>query len=294
MENKFSIFNYKNLGSVRTYLDEKGEPWFCLTDVCKILGIINPSKLTQRLRKDGITTSYTIDKMGRSQNVIFINESNLYETIFASRKPEAVSFRYWVVDEVIPAIRKTGAYFTKETFIELHRNPEKMIPFLHMWEETILQNQKLKEEVEFLTAENGRLVKENSKLKSEVKKLTRDLQLYNTFINCEDTITMGDAAKILSFKNVGRNKLFKILREEGILFIDSDGKNKPYSRYTSANFGYFRMTEYEYMDKIGNIKIGTRIETSQRGMEFMRNLLLRLDYEEYNFNKSNCKIIPYN
>lgn len=232
---------------------------------------------------------------GGIQRLTFIDEGNLYQCILGSRKKEVKPFVDWVTREVIPAIRKTGAYFTPQTFIELHRNPEKMIPFLDMWKSTILENQELKEKVEFLTAENGRLVKENIKLKSEVKKLTRDLQLYNTFINCEDTITMGDAAKILSFKNVGRNKLFKILREEGILFIDSDGKNKPYSRYTSANFGYFRMTEYEYMDKIGNIKIGTRIETSQRGMEFMRNLLLRLDYEEYNFNnKSNCKIIPYN
>ena len=234
MENKFAIFDYKNLGSVRTYLDERGDLWFCLVDVCNILGIVNSRRVVERLRKDGVHTMNVIDNLGREQSANFINESNLYETIFASRKPEAVSFRYWVVDEVIPAIRKTGAYFTPQTFIELHSNPEKMIPFLDMWKSTILENKELKEKVEFLTAENGRLVKENVKLKSEVKKLTRDLQLYNTFINCEDTITMGDAAKILSFKNVGRNKLFKILREEGIIYIDSDGKNKPYSRYTSV------------------------------------------------------------
>ena len=291
--NNLAIFNYKNLGSVRTYLDEQGEPWFCLSDVCGVLGIVNPSKLATRLRQKGITSSYTLTN-GGEQSLLFVDESNLYETIFASRKPEAKEFRYWITSEVIPSIRKTGAYFTPKTFIELHSNPEKMIPFLDMWKSTIIENQELKEKVEFLTAENGKLVKEVGKLEEEVERLTRELKLYHTFINCEDTITMGDAAKILSFKNVGRNKLFKILRDEGIIFLDTDGRNKPYSRYTSAKFGYFRMTEYEYTDKYGNIKIGTRIETSQKGMEFMRKLLLRLDYEEYRFDEPSYQVIPFN
>lgn len=291
--NNLAIFNYKNLGSVRTVMDERGEPWFCLSDVCGVLGIVNPSKLATRLRQKGITSSYTLTN-GGEQSLLFVDESNLYETIFASRKPEAKEFRYWITSEVIPSIRKTGAYFTPQTFIELHSNPEKMIPFLDMWKSTIIENQELKEKVEFLTAENGKLVKEVGKLEEEVERLTRELKLYHTFINCEDTITMGDAAKILSFKNVGRNKLFKILRDEGIIFLDTDGRNKPYSRYTSAKFGYFRMTEYEYTDKYGNIKIGTRIETSQKGMEFMRKLLLRLDYEEYRFDEPSYQVIPFN
>lgn len=291
--NNLAIFNYKNLGNVRTVMDERGEPWFCLSDVCGVLGIVNPSKLATRLRQKGITSSYTLTN-GGEQSLLFVDESNLYETIFASRKPEAKEFRYWITSEVIPSIRKTGAYFTPQTFIELHSNPEKMIPFLDMWKSTIIENQELKEKVEFLTAENGKLVKEVGKLEEEVQRLTRELKLYNTFINCEDTITMGDAAKILSFKNVGRNKLFQILRDEGIIYLDTDGRNKPYSRYTSAKFGYFRMTEYEYTDKYGNIKIGTRIETSQKGMEFMRRLLLRLDYEEYRFDETSCQVIPFN
>lgn len=291
--NNLAVFNYKNLGSVRTIMNERGEPWFCLSDVCSVLGIVNPSKLATRLRQKGITSSYTLTN-GGEQSLLFVDESNLYETIFASRKPEAKEFRYWITTEVIPSIRKTGAYFTPQTFIELHSNPEKMIPFLDMWKSTIIENQELKEKVEFLMAENGKLVKEVGKLEEEVQRLTRELKLYHTFINCEDTITMGDAAKILSFKNVGRNKLFQILRDEGIVYLDTDGRNKPYSRYTSAKFGYFRMTEYEYTDKYGNIKIGTRIETSQRGMEFMRRLLLRLDYEEYRFDEPSYQVIPFN
>ena len=60
MENKLAIFNYKNLGSVRTFVDESGGPWFCLSDVCNILGLGNPSKVAMRLRQEGITSSNTL------------------------------------------------------------------------------------------------------------------------------------------------------------------------------------------------------------------------------------------
>lgn len=84
--NPFRIFNYKNLGSVRTYLDEKGDSWFCLVDVCNILGLGNPSYVSRRLIKKGIVSNNTLTN-GGIQDLLFIDEGNLYETIFASRKP---------------------------------------------------------------------------------------------------------------------------------------------------------------------------------------------------------------
>lgn len=106
--NPFEIFNYKNLGGVRVEM-RNGEPWFCLVDVCSVLDIVNPSKLATRLRQKGITTSYTLTN-GGEQALLFVDESNLYETIFNSRKPEAKEFRYWITSEVIPTIRRTGSY----------------------------------------------------------------------------------------------------------------------------------------------------------------------------------------
>lgn len=115
MENNLAIFDYKNLGSVRSYLDSKGNPWFCLVDVCNILGLGNSSKVLHRLNMDGVTSSKVIDSLARTQEAIFINEPNLYETIFASRKLEAKEFRYWITSEVIPSIRKTGMYIPQNT-----------------------------------------------------------------------------------------------------------------------------------------------------------------------------------
>lgn len=105
---EFEIFNYKNLGSVRTYIDEMGEPWFCLTDVCNILELTNVSRLRERLSEDGLTLSKVIDSMGRNQEVYFINEGNLYRAIGRSRKKEANNFMNWVFDEILPNLRKAG------------------------------------------------------------------------------------------------------------------------------------------------------------------------------------------
>lgn len=107
--NPFRIFDYKNLGSVRTFLDEKGEVWFCLKDVCDILEINHVATVVNRLNPKGVVINYTLTNGGK-QELTFINEPNLYETIFKSRKPEAEDLKRWVFNEVLPSIRKTGSY----------------------------------------------------------------------------------------------------------------------------------------------------------------------------------------
>ena len=113
---KLEIFNYKNLGSVRTIRDEKGEPWFCAIDVCNLLEIKNSRQAIQRLFKDGVCSNDIIDSQGRTQTNTFINEGNVFQLILGSRKPEARDIAYWVTHEVLPSIRRTGMYIpdTKE------------------------------------------------------------------------------------------------------------------------------------------------------------------------------------
>lgn len=117
--NPFEIFNYKNLGTVRTRLDEHGNPWFCLSDACSILGITNNRDLKSRLSDPYVDSIYTWVQTGikadgtpamRQTEMIFINESNLYRAVLGSRKPEAKLFSDWICNEVIPSIRRTGQY----------------------------------------------------------------------------------------------------------------------------------------------------------------------------------------
>ena len=101
------IFNYGEY-PVRTVLQD-GEPWWVLTDVCRVLGLTTPARVAERLDEDekGVSLTHT---PGGPQNMTIINESGLYHIILRSDKPEAKPFRRWVTHEVLPAIRRDGAY----------------------------------------------------------------------------------------------------------------------------------------------------------------------------------------
>ena len=108
-QNQLSTFNFHN-SPIRTSTDQKGEIWFCGTDVCNILGYQNSrNALQDHCKEAGVTKRYTPTTSG-NQEITFINEPNLYRLIIKSRKPEAERFEAWVFEEVLPQIRKTGSY----------------------------------------------------------------------------------------------------------------------------------------------------------------------------------------
>lgn len=103
---------------------------FCLADVCKALEISNVSQLKTRLKEDGVITNEVGVQTGvkadgtpaiQKVRMNFINESNLYKTIFQSRKESAERFTDWVTGEVLPSIRKTGSYQKKLSPQEMMR-----------------------------------------------------------------------------------------------------------------------------------------------------------------------------
>lgn len=106
--NDLQIFNSDEFGEVRTVLVEN-EPMFCLTDICKALQLTQPSKVKERLSEKGVRSIPTLTN-GGEQKLLYINESNLYKTIFQSRKESTERFTEWVTSEVLPSIRKTGSY----------------------------------------------------------------------------------------------------------------------------------------------------------------------------------------
>lgn len=103
--NDLEIFKNEEFGEIRTVMKD-GEPMFCLVDICKALEISNPSKVAQRLDDDERTKF----ELGRAGETNFITESGLYAVILRSDKPNAKKFRKWITSEVLPSIRKTGAY----------------------------------------------------------------------------------------------------------------------------------------------------------------------------------------
>lgn len=104
---QISTFNFKSQ-PVRIHLFND-EPYFCLSDVCIVLGVNRRSTDAFRLNKKGCS-KITTPTSGGHQEITFINEPNLYRIIFRSNKAEAVEFQNWVFEEVLPQIRKTGSY----------------------------------------------------------------------------------------------------------------------------------------------------------------------------------------
>jgi len=115
IENKFEIFDYNNLGSVRAHLDGHGDKWFCLKDVCDILGLKEPHRVLQRLDSKG-RHSMTVLTNGGPQQMYFINEGNLFRLITGSRKKEAKDFTDWVCDVVLPSLNSKGYYIMDNGF----------------------------------------------------------------------------------------------------------------------------------------------------------------------------------
>ena len=117
---KLSHFSYLSdsaASEVRIYLDEKGDPWFVAKDVCVALGLDNVSRAMMSLDEDekGVTIGNTL---GGNQQMATVSESGLYSLIFKSRKDEARKFRKWITNEVLPAIRKVGAYSVNKPVTE--------------------------------------------------------------------------------------------------------------------------------------------------------------------------------
>lgn len=110
--NEITSWNYEG-AEVRT-VQIDGEPWFVLADICRELELSTPARVAERLEKDEVSQTHTIDRMGREQKTTIINESGLYTVILRSDKPQAKPFRKWVTSVVLPSIRKTGSYSVQQ------------------------------------------------------------------------------------------------------------------------------------------------------------------------------------
>ena len=131
--NDLKIFENPAFGQVRT-LEREGEPWFVGKDVAEALGYSNPRKALadhideeDRRQGDGVTIR---DSIGREQYPTLINESGLYSLVLSSKLPTAKAFKRWITSEVIPSIRKHGAYITPDTLEQMIADPDTTIRLL--------------------------------------------------------------------------------------------------------------------------------------------------------------------
>lgn len=108
--NQFEIFNYENLGTIRAFIDEQRNKWFCHKDVYNILEQIDRNVESVQLTPDGVCSIPIIDKFGEAQEIKFINEDNLTRLITSLCNPRAKKFTDWMFDVVFPTLKASKSY----------------------------------------------------------------------------------------------------------------------------------------------------------------------------------------
>lgn len=237
-----------------------GEPYFSLNDVCKILEINNSSQAKTRLNKDGVISNEVIDSLGRTQVANFINESNLYKLAFQSRKPQAERFTDWVTSEVLPAIRKHGAYLSEEVIEKTLSDPDYLIMLA-----TNLKEEKAK-----------RMLAEAENERNKSKVLFAD-----TVASSNKSCLVGELAKMISQEamrmgkidcKIGQNKLFAWMRDNGYLCKSGERKNQPLQQYVEQ--GLFEMKKGSYVDSRGANVVTTTTKVTGKGQIYFVNKFL--------------------
>lgn len=267
MNEQIKIFENPRFGKIRT-AGTSDEPLFCLADVCRVLELRTDAVKT-RLKNAPISIG-VIDSMGREQTAMFINEQNLYRVIMRSDKPQAEPFQDWVCGEVLPSIRKHGAYMTDEIIERTLTDPDYLIRLA-----TELKNEKQKR----LAAEQT-VEKQTKQLDEQQPKV----QYYDAVSKSEGSESFEDVAqtlksKVLRVPDFGQKKLTEILREMKIIF--GKGNNlRAYQEY--LNKGYFEAINYPFKDKNGKPHIGHKTLITQCGKQFVATVVQRYFYDKQN------------
>lgn len=206
--NQIKPFMYGS-SEVRT-ISIQNEPWFVAKDVCDALDLSDVSKAVYGLDDDEKLTR-TLFVSGQNREVWIINEPGLYSLILRSRKPEAKQFKRWITHEVIPSIRKHGAYITPETMEQTLKDPDYIIGVI-----TALKKE-----------QDARKVLEEKVVADEPKVL-----FANSLQASKDCILVANLAKMLKQNGIdtGERRLYSWLRENGYLGKKGEHYNMPTQR----------------------------------------------------------------
>jgi anti-repressor protein len=251
MDNNLQTWNYEN-SEIRT-VEKDGEPWWVLADVCKVLEISNSRNVSSRLETDekGVTL---VDTLGGTQQMTVINESGLYAVILRSDKPQAKPFRKWVTNEVLPSIRKHGAYMTDQTLEQALTSPDFLIQLATQLKEEKEQRKQLEVKVE----------------------QDRPKVLFAESVSASKTsILVGELAKILKQNGVdtGQTRLFAWMRENGYL-IKRRGNDYNMPTQRAMEMKLFEVKETSVTHSDGHISVNKTPKVTGKGQVYFVNKIM--------------------
>ena len=267
MDNQITVFASDKFGDVRI-IQIDSEPWFVGKDVAEILGYRNPNEAIQdhvdsedkfirsqrgrEMLKLFSSLKDMQEKLGRQDNW-FINESGVYSLIFGSKLPQAKEFKHWVTHEVLPSIRKHGAYLTDNALEEALTSPDFLIKLATQ----------LKEEKE------ARLEAEKKIEEQKPKVIFADAVSAS-----KSSILIGDLAKLIRQNGVevGQKRLFEWLRQNGWLMKSGNSKNMPTQR--GMEMKLFEVKEGSYVDSNGVNVVTKTTKVTGKGQQYFVNVFL--------------------
>ena len=262
--NKLKIFKNEEFGQLSVIVKNNKE-YIEAIEVATILGYSNPrDAINRHCDKDGVVfsdvgvvTGFRKDNSQAFQVVTkkFIDEGNLYRLIIKSKLPSAKRFEKWIMDEVLPSIRKHGAYMSEEAINKTLDDPDFIIEMATKLKYEREQRRLLQEKAEHLEAS-----------------ITIDKPYTNfgkSIATSSDAITIGQFAKVLNNNNIniGRNRLFSILRDNGYLIKCGKDKNMPKQVYVKQ--GLFQVSEQIVRTVEGELLTATTLITGKGQMYFL-------------------------
>lgn len=242
-ENEIIFFKHEEFGEIRT-LNIGGEPWFVGKDIAVALGYSAPRNAIQAHVDNEDKTTALIQCTGSEykSNAVIINESGLYSLILSSKLTSAKKFKRWVTSEVLPSLRKHGAYFTAETLHKTMSDPRELAKLLTTLADEQEKRRKLEEENAFLS------VKAN---------------YYDRILQSKNSVPVTQIAKDYGMTAIAFNKM---LHDYGIQYSIRNSWVL-YAEY--ANLGYTQSKTYQ----IGDDKAIMHTCWTQAGRIFLYNFL---------------------
>ena len=231
MENeKLLIFEDPRFGQQRSIMID-GEPWFVAADVCRVLQIGNPTMALTRLDEDEKALS-NIEGLSRGNDKgNIVSEAGLYSLILRSRKPEAKAFKRWITHEVIPSIRKYGAYVTDKVLDQMDEHPEWIPEYIQKLRDENANARAAREELEKAQAENALLAPKAT--------------YYDSFVGIDSLTNIRYTAKELC---IPQKKFVGYLLEKGYLFRDHHRKDRLFARAGERNNPLFQTKDFYLPD----------------------------------------------
>lgn len=256
MANDIQIFSNPQFGEIRTLADEANEPLFCAKDVATALGYADTADAISRHCKSGKKVFHPHANGIGGVNMVFITEKDVYRLIMRSNLPDAEKFQDWVCDEVLPTIRKHGAYMTQDVIERTLQDPDYLIQLA-----TTLKEEKQKRiEAEGVAAKRGLIIAEQQK---ELTEAAPKVEYHDKVLSSEGYLTVNMIAASIGISD---RKLNKLLCEWGVQYKES-GSYQLYAPYRGK--GYAKQIPYPYRDSLNQIRTKQHLYWTEAGKKFI-------------------------